>query len=114
MDASAKDVQAPYVRELGDALRQFLEDRLVARAQFLQFDLRLAKGDAAMRGLPRRADQMGGVQQRLRGDATPIEADATESFLLVDAHDFLAFVRGIKSRGISAPAGAEDGYISFD
>ena len=67
-----------------------------------------------MRGLPRRADQMGGVQQRLGGDATPIEADATESLLLFDENDFLAFVRGIKGRGISARAGAEHGNFSFD
>jgi hypothetical protein len=47
-------------------------------------------------------DLMRRVKQRLGGNAAAIEADAAELFLLFDEDDFLAQVRRIKRRRITA------------
>ena len=75
---------------------------------------RRAEGDAAVRGFPRRGDQVRGVQQRLGRDAAAVQADAAEPLLALDEDDFLALVRRVERRGVSARAGADDHDFSFD
>ena len=47
---------------------------------------------------------MGGVQQRLGGNAAAVEANAAEAFVPLDEDDFFAEVGRIKRRRITARA----------
>ena len=68
-----------------------------------------SKGDAAMGGFARFAMMLcAAFKQRLGGDAAAIEANAAESFVLLDQNDFFAEVGGVKRRGITARPAAHN------
>ena len=73
-----------------------------------------AKGNAAMLGFASGANGVGGVQQRLGGNAAAVQADAAETFVAFDQDDFLAQVGRVKCRGVSAGAGANDHDFSLN
>ena len=54
-------------------------------------------------------DHLGDVQQRLRGNAATIDADAAWVVLGGDEHDLQAHIRREKRRGISARSTTDDG-----
>jgi hypothetical protein len=53
-------------------------------------------------------DHGGHVEERLRGDAAHVEADAAEHGVALDEGDPLAEVRRAEGGGVAAGAGAED------
>ena len=61
-----------------------------------------AEDDAATLGFARGGDGVGRVQQRLGRDAAPVQADAAQALVALDQDDFLAEVRRVKGRGITA------------
>ena len=54
------------------------------------------------------------VKQRLGRNAAAIQAHAAEPLLALDEDDFLAQIRRIKRRRITARAGADNHNFSFD
>ena len=67
-----------------------------------------------MVGFPGRSDLVCGVKQGLGRDAATIEANAAEPLVALNEQDFLAQVRRVKGRRVSARAGANDYDFSFD
>ena len=59
-------------------------------------------------------DLVCGVKQRLRRNAATIQANAAEPLLALDQDDFFAEISGIKRRGVSAGARANNHDLSFD
>ena len=59
-------------------------------------------------------DGMGGMQQRIGGDATLVQADTAETLVALDKDNFLAEVRRVKGRRITARPGADNYNFSFD
>ena len=67
-----------------------------------------------MLGFARGGDGVGGVQEGLGGNAAPVQADAAQALLALDQDDFLAEVRRVKGRGITARARAYNYDFSLD
>ena len=111
--APVDDRDAALRRELRDAAGELRDDGVLPRAELVQLDLWCAERDAAMGGLLRRADGVGRVEERLRGDAAAVEAHAAELGVAFEENHFLAEVRGVKGGGVSAGAGAHDDEVSF-
>ena len=57
---------------------------------------------------------MGRVQQRLRRDAALVQTDAAQALVALDQDDFLAEVRRVKGRGITARPRAHNYDFSLD
>ena len=69
----------------------------------------LCEGHAQLRGLARLVHHVRDVQERLRGDAAAVEADAAGVGLRVDERDVQPLLRGQERGGVAAGARAQDG-----
>jgi hypothetical protein len=57
---------------------------------------------------------VGGVQERFGGNASAIEANASETLVALDEDDFFAEVCGVEGRGVSSGAGADDDDLGLN
>ena len=112
--ASRQHLHAALFGQEADPAGKFVHDGVFPGAQFVQFDLRRAEGDAAMGGFPGFADHLGGVQQGLGGNAAAIEANAAQFFVLFDKKNFFAKVGGVKGGGVAAGPGAKNNNLSMN
>ncbi len=72
----------------------------------------LARGlDAPLVGAVHRVHHGGGLQQGLRGDATPEQAGAAEAVVTFDQGDALAELGGAQGGGVPARPGADHHYV---
>ncbi len=108
------ELRAPFhhrhLARLGKACespRQLRDDAVLELAHAVEIDLRRAERDAVAGHVLGVGDHLGGVQQRLRGDAADVEADAAERGVAFDEDDLLAEVGGAECRRIAAGTGAE-------
>ena len=76
--------------------------------EFVEFNLGFAEGDAAMSAFFGLDKHSGGVKEGFGRDATAIEADAAEFFVLLDEENFFSEVGGVKGGRIAARAGTEN------
>ena len=81
--------------------------RVFPVAQRFEVDLGPAEADAPLAGLVGLADQPSDVQQRLRGDATVVQADAARVRRGVDQRHIEAALGGEEGGGVTARAGAQ-------
>ncbi len=88
--------------ELAEPSGEAFDDALLPAAQRGQVDLGRAELDAPLGRSMRLVDQAGDVQQRLRGDAAAIEADAARLRRVVDERDVHAEVGGVEGGGVAA------------
>ncbi len=84
MAAAVDHLDVAMLRQGFDALAQFVENRILPAAQFVQVDLGRAEGDAAGRRLCGFAQQFGGVEQCFRGNAADVQTNAAEPGVLFD------------------------------
>ena len=84
----------------------FLTTFVFEVAQPVEIDLRLAELDAPRFGVLGLVDHRGHVQQRLRGNAADVEADAAGILAFVDQRDLHAEIGGKKCGGVSSRAAA--------
>ena len=112
--AAFDDGHVAHLGERGDAVAKLVNDGFLPHAQLVQVERRLAERDAAMRGFAGVDDLMRGVKQRLRGNAAAVETHAAEPLFALDENDFLAEIRRIKRRGITAGTGANNYNFRFD
>ena len=110
--AALHDRDLARLRHAGEAAGQLADDLVLMAAQQFERDLRLVVGDAVGAKRRRLVHDRGGMQQRLRGNAADVEADAAESRAALDEHDFLAEVGGAEGGRIAAGTGAEDENLS--
>ncbi len=112
--ASVHDLNAAHLGQLRHAARQPGQNGFLPGPQFVYVNSGGAEDDAAMLGLARGGDGVGRVQQRLGGDAALVQTDAAQTLLALDQDDFLAQVRRVKGRGITARPGAHHYDFSFN
>ena len=90
----------------------WLTTLVLEAAKPIDVDLRLAEAHAPVRRVPGFMEQLGDVQQRLRRDASAIEADAARIEILADQHDRQTEIGGHECGGVAAGPGADDGDLS--
>ncbi len=111
---AANDRHLALAGEARQAGRQALDDAVLPFADRREFDGRRAEADAVRRHAGRLVDGLGDVEERLRGNAADVEADAAEFWPAVDQHHLLPEVGGAERRGIAAGAGAENEQIGLE
>src|SRR6266550_4661730 len=100
---SALDVgNLPLLRQLSEAPGQLVHDLRLESAQAIDVNLRRSEGDAPGFRVPGLVEYFRHVQQRLRGDAPAIQADAARIDLRIDERHLHPEIRGIKCGGIAA------------
>ena len=98
----------PQLGDLADATRQPVHDSLLEGSQLVDIHRRLVESDSPRRRVPGLVNDLGDVEQRLRRDASAVEADAPGVLFLVDERDLHAEVSGIERCRIAARPGAEN------
>ena len=79
---------------------------------FAEIELRLIDADAHLaEGMAGLLEQLGGVQQGLRGDAADVEAGAAMGGALLDHRDLQPELRRADRADIAAGAGADDDEV---
>ena len=94
--------------EAGEAPRQPLDDPVLPVADGGEIDRGRPETDAMRAHRRRLVYGLGDMQERLRGDAADVEADAAERLALIDKHDLLSKVGGAEGGGVAARPRAED------
>ena len=84
-----------------------LDDAVLPVEQLGQIDLRRAELDAVRAHLADFVDDLGGMQQRLGGNAADVEADAAQHRPAFDQRDLESEVGGAEGGGVAAGAGAQ-------
>ena len=92
----------------GDALAERTDGFFLVRAQLIQIDFDGAEVQTDVGHVLDFFDDIGGVQQRFRGDATDIEADAAELRVALDQNHVHAQVGGTECGGITTRTGTND------
>src|SRR5271165_4484150 len=87
---AAQHLDLALLGERRQAIREPADDSILPVAQPLAVDLRLAESDAELGHLVGFLDYPRGVQQRLRGDAADVQADAAERGPALDQRDLQA------------------------
>src|SRR6266542_1479965 len=113
MSAPVPDFDTAQLRQMRDATGQFGEDGFLPCAQLRQINGRGAKTDAALLGFFRGVDLVRGVKQGLGRYAAAVEADAAETFVLLDEDDFPAQVGSVEGGRVSAGSRADDDDFGF-
>ena len=108
------DADLALLGETGKAAGEALDDAVLPAAQLAEVDRRLRERDAVGAHVAAFGDDLGGVQQRLRGDAADVEADAAETWPALDQHHLLAEIRGPERRGVAAGTGTEHQDLGVD
>ena len=108
------NLNAAHPGQLRNAASKPGQNGFLPGPQLGHIDARLGEQDTAAFGFARRGDGVGRVQQRLRGDAPLVQADAAQARVALDQDDFLAEVRRIKGRSIPAGPRADHYDFSFD
>ncbi len=98
---------AALLGQPGESAAELRDDRVLARPQLREIDLRRAEFDAGFGEVARGGQHLGDVQQRLRRDAADVEADAAERRVALDEHDAATEIGGAKGSGVAARPGAE-------
>ena len=80
-------------------------------AHRVKIDLRFAKLDAVISHFPRIADDLGDVQQSLRGNASDVQAGSAKRCVLLDDGHLLAKLCRPDGGDIAAGAAADDDEI---
>src|SRR4029077_7768745 len=88
--------------QLGDSTGELSDDSLLERPDFRQIDGWRCEFDAPVLGFFCFLNQFGNVKQRLRRNATTMEADSARLRIGVDQRDLHSMVGGMKSGAISA------------
>ncbi len=98
----------PVLHELAGAARQPLDHVVLERAELPEVDPRLTELDAPRLRPARIFQHVGDVQQRLRRNAAPIDADPAGVDLGVDERHAQPEIRGEKGGGVAAWPAADD------
>src|SRR5262249_52261362 len=97
--------------QLAGAVRQSSDHRLLESPELIEIDLRLAEADAPRFRMPRVADDVRDVEQRLRGNASAIDADAAGVGFGIDEGDVEPEIGGEKRRRISSRTSTDYGQL---
>ena len=100
-------------RQLAEAAGELVDDRVLPPAQLFEVDLGLAEADPQLLGAARVVEQLRGVEQRLRGDAAAVEADAAGVLFGIDQRDLHTEFGGEEGGGIASRAGADHGQADI-
>jgi hypothetical protein len=124
-----RDFEMVRVDELADALHdldlaplghagktagQFADDLVLVGTQLVEIDARGSEADAAIAHVLRFFHYAGDVQQRFRGDAADVQADATERRVTLDEHRLHPQVGTAESRRVAPRSGAENQHLAFE
>ena len=99
--------------ELSQASGKLFDDAFFPGAQARQIDLRRREFDSPVLGLLRFFNQLGDVQQRLRGNAAAVETHAAGIRLGIDQRNLHAEIGGQECGGITAGPAADDGEVQL-
>ena len=99
--------------QFAQVLGQTIDDLVPVVAHPGQVDPRRLEMNAQGVALPRVGDELGGVQQRLGGDAAHVQAGAAQLLGRVDQGDFHALVGRQEGRGVAARTAADDEQLAF-
>ena len=88
-----------------------LDDRLLPRAEPSTSILRLGELDPVVAHLRGLGDDPGGMQQRLRGNATDVQAHSAERVVALDQHGLQAEVGGAERGGVAAGPGSDHDHL---
>ncbi len=102
------DVVLPH--EIGDAVGKPLGHFAAPLDHRREIEADIVGGEPELGRVPHRPVELGGAEQRLGGDAAPVEADAAE-MLALDDRGLHAELRRADGGDIAAGAGADDGEI---
>ena len=89
------------------------DDAVLPLEQLGQVDRRRAEVDAVAAHLADFVDDLGRVQQRLRGNAAHVEADAAQHRPAFDERDLESEIGGAERGGVTAGTGAEHQQLRF-
>jgi len=103
----------PRLAQLGDAADQLVDNAVLELAELVHVDLGRGEGNAPSRRFPRFLNQLGDVQQRLRGDAAAVQADPARLFLGVHERHFHPVIGAGERGGVPAGAGADHDNFGF-
>ena len=112
--AAFNDRYIAHFSQGGNAVAEFFHDGFLPGPEFGQVQGRLGESDTAVGGFTGGDNLVGGVQQRLGGNAAAVQANATEPPFTFDQNDLFAEVGGIEGRGVTAGTGADDYNFRFD
>ncbi len=105
-------VDLVLLEQVGDAVDVGGDGFVLVLHQRGVVELRRANHDAERReAMSRLLEHLGGVKQRLRGDAADVEAGAPERLALLDHGDLQAELGGADRADVAAGAGADDDKI---
>src|SRR6185295_19042268 len=94
--------------ELAGPAGQALDDIVLERAELREVDPRLAELDAPRLRASRLVQHVGDVQERLRGNAAAIDADAARVHFGIDKRHAQAEIGGEKRGGVAAGSASDD------
>ena len=80
------DLDLALLRERREAAGQAADHAVLPVGELVEVDLGLAELKAVRRHLARLGDHLGGVQERLGGDAADVQADPAERRIALDQH----------------------------
>ena len=100
--------------EPGQAAREPLHHAVLPATQLVDVDSRLRKADPVGPHAPCLVDDLGGVQERLGGDAAYVQAHAPKARPAVHQHDLLAQIRGPEGGGIAARPCPEHQHLGME
>ena len=100
--------------EAGEPAGQLLDHAVLPAAQRVDVDGGCGEADAEMAHLLGLGDHLGGVEQRLGGDAADVEADAAQGRPALDQDDLAAQVGGAEGGGVAAGAGAQHQHLGVE
>ena len=104
---AGQHLQLAALRQPGEPVGELAHHGVPARPQACEVELRCAELDAGRGELAGFADDLGHVEQRLRGDAADVETDPPEHREALHQHHALAEVGGAKRCGVAPGARAE-------
>ena len=106
--AGARDhFDLALLREHRQAADQLADDLVLPLEQLGQLDFRRTEIDAMRAHLADFVDDLGGMQQRLGGNAAHVEADAAQHGPAFDQRDLEAEIRGAERGGVAAGTGTQ-------
>jgi len=101
------------IREPAQTLAEVADDAIFEGAHPLEIEARFPEVDAAIAHFAHLIYDFCDMQQRLRGDATDVEADAAEFLVAFDQHDLLAEIGSPKSRRVATWAATDHDDLSM-
>ena len=97
----------------GDALAERADGFFLVCAQFIQIDFRHAEIQTDLGHVFDFFDDIGGMQQGFRRDATDIQANAAKLLVTLDQNHVHAQIGGSESGGVTARTGTDDHQLAL-